>query len=305
VATGKEIVNDVAEEIRNLVREQGLSRVNQVLAVVIGLPASVNPTNGNISFVSLYDEWKEVNFKQSLENVFGIPVYPENDVNLSALGEKHFGVGESHDNFVFVEISRGIGAGIILENNLYRSKRCLAGEIGYSIVGGSILSPELTNVHTLEKVASVHAIRQRAVSGMDQHPDSLILKFVDGDVTDIDKEVICSASLRGDELASQIMDDMTTALAICFVNLTMMYDPDLLVIGGELCALQSADQSILTPIREKMLNYSPVLPPEIKISSLHEDACTTGACFLGLDAVISSTFSYKVDHAYLDVEEVG
>ena len=62
---------------------------------------------------------------------FGVPVWIDNDVNVMALGELTTGLGRGRENFVFVKIGTGIGAGIIVNGELYRGSQGCAGDIGH------------------------------------------------------------------------------------------------------------------------------------------------------------------------------
>ena len=60
----------------------------------------------------------------------GRPVQLETDANAAALAEWRFGAGRGARNFVYLTMSTGIGAGIILEGRLYRGHAGHAGEVG-------------------------------------------------------------------------------------------------------------------------------------------------------------------------------
>ena len=74
----------------------------------------------------------ELPLARELEKMFNIPVWLENEANLSALAEKTF--VENHKNLIQVSIHSGVGAGIILEHNLYTGISGTAGEFGHMIV---------------------------------------------------------------------------------------------------------------------------------------------------------------------------
>ena len=81
----------------------------------------VNPTLG-ISQYAPYYNWENVNVKSILEEKFEYPVFLDNDVRAIALGESLFGAAKRIDNFVAINISNGIGAGIIIDNKLLWSR---------------------------------------------------------------------------------------------------------------------------------------------------------------------------------------
>jgi len=85
-----------------------------------GKPRLVNPDQGLVEKSSNL-AWKKVPFAHILsENLSGIPVHIENISNAAALGEKAYGIGKGYSNLIYLNVSIGIGAGIIIDNNVFR-----------------------------------------------------------------------------------------------------------------------------------------------------------------------------------------
>jgi len=101
-----------------------------VKAVGIGVPSVVDVKLGIVYDVVHIPSWKEVHLKELLENRYHIPVFVNNDANCFALGEHHFGKGKGIDNMIGLTIGTGVGAGIIVNNQLYAGANCGAGEFG-------------------------------------------------------------------------------------------------------------------------------------------------------------------------------
>ena len=97
--------------------------------VGLGLPAPVNEEV--IRSSAIFPGWEGVNARAAAEATFGAPVHVENDANLGALAEHRRGVGRGHGSSVFVKISSGVGAGIIIGNELFHGAGGTAGEIGH------------------------------------------------------------------------------------------------------------------------------------------------------------------------------
>lgn len=101
-----------------------------VKGIGIGVPSVVDVENGIVFDVVNIPSWKRVELKKILENEFKIPVYINNDVNCFALGEHRYGGAKSFTSFVALALGTGLGAGIIINNELYSGSNCGAGEIG-------------------------------------------------------------------------------------------------------------------------------------------------------------------------------
>lgn len=101
-----------------------------ILGIGIALNGMVNSTKG-ISIFSPHYKWKNFDLKSYLKGKYNCPISIENDVRLMALGELEYGGARGEDNFVLVNISDGVGSGIIIDKKIYKGNNYCAGEIGH------------------------------------------------------------------------------------------------------------------------------------------------------------------------------
>lgn len=101
-----------------------------VKAIGIGVPSVVDVELGIVYDVVHIPSWKEVHLKQILEEKYKVPVFINNDANCFILGELYFGKGKGLKNMVGLTIGTGLGAGIIINSQLYAGPNCGAGEFG-------------------------------------------------------------------------------------------------------------------------------------------------------------------------------
>ena len=125
--------------------EWNYSNQLEVQSICIAIPADVDAVTGKITGAPLYGSWKNINLKESISSIFKVPVFIENNVNLAAWGEKNFGRGKGYANEVFLEISNGVAAGIIIDNVLLRGENGYAGEIGFTIINTENLGFKVKN----------------------------------------------------------------------------------------------------------------------------------------------------------------
>lgn len=117
----------VLEQIKGLIRQL----INpSVKGIGIGVPSVVDVQKGIVYNVFNIPSWKEVHLKDILEAEFGIPVIVNNDANCFALGEHRCGAGMPFQNIVCATLGTGVGAGLIINNELYCGSNTGAGEIG-------------------------------------------------------------------------------------------------------------------------------------------------------------------------------
>lgn len=102
----------------------------EVKGIGIGVPSVVDIENGIVFNVVNIPSWQRVELKKLLEAEFKIPVFVNNDANCFALGEHRHGQAKSFSSFVALALGTGLGAGIIINDNLYSGNNCGAGEIG-------------------------------------------------------------------------------------------------------------------------------------------------------------------------------
>ncbi|HET8855240.1 MAG TPA: ROK family protein, partial [Salinimicrobium sp.] len=101
-----------------------------VLGIGIGVPGLIDPELGIVYDLVNIPSWKRVPLKTSLEERFKIPVAVTNDANTFALGEKIYGKAQKYKNMVGITLGTGLGAGIIINNDLYAGAYSCAGELG-------------------------------------------------------------------------------------------------------------------------------------------------------------------------------
>lgn len=75
--------------------------------------------------------WGEAHLKERLETAFNLPVYVEHDGNAGALAEFYFGAGRGARNMIFLTMGTGLGAGLILNGQIYHGATDMAGEVGH------------------------------------------------------------------------------------------------------------------------------------------------------------------------------
>jgi glucokinase len=103
---------------------------DDVEGIGIGVPGLVDEENGIVYGVQNIPSWNKVHLKKHIEDQFNKKVYITNDANCFAVGEKMFGKGRNFENFVGLVLGTGVGAGIIINGNLYSGNLCIAGEFG-------------------------------------------------------------------------------------------------------------------------------------------------------------------------------
>jgi predicted NBD/HSP70 family sugar kinase/DNA-binding CsgD family transcriptional regulator len=236
--------------------------------VVVGVPGVVESQTGKINLALNVPGLEERPFDVELNDRLGLPVTLENDVNLAALGERWRGVARGVDNFAFLSIGTGLGAGIVLRGELHRGHHGAAGEVDYALGG---LQDDLD-----PSAAAVSALAAQLVDG---RPDT-------GLAPPYDVRAIFAEARGGDGVAREVVDEVARRIAMHLAPIAAVADVALVVLGG---GLGANGDLLLEPVRGLLADWMPY-PPRVEVSSLGEAAVLTGALAVGLRAALDSVF---------------
>lgn len=181
-----------------------------ILGIGIGTPGLVDTQTGVVRrAVNL--EWQDLPLGARLQDRYGLPVYVANDSQVAALAEHTFGAGRLDRNLVVIKAGRGIGAGTILNGQLFQGDHSAAGEIGHVVVVEDGQPCRCGKRGCLETVASSEAL-VRAAQGLAQHdPTSFFGRFA-ANPNEITSGVIAQALAAGDVAAVDLVTAAAEAL---------------------------------------------------------------------------------------------
>jgi glucokinase len=218
--------------------------------------------------------WEDVALPDILSKAFGIPCVVDNDANVAALGEFHFGAGQGATHMVYYTVSTGIGGGIILDGRLYRGSRGRAGEVGHApIFADSDVKCTCGNVGCLEAYCSGLSIARRAqekLEGMDPLAAGLEI----ASARDVFGAAVYEPAMQ------EIVDETARYLGASIGGLHNILDLDRVVIGG---GVSRAGAPFITAIAREARSYM-LHPddhsPQIVASALGDDSVLWGAAQL-------------------------
>ncbi|MFD4787195.1 ROK family transcriptional regulator [Streptomyces sp. NPDC058459] len=241
-----ELPHAVAELRDRLLDKAGVA-AERLEAAVVGVPGVVNPDNGRVWRLNP-ERVESYQIVESLEASLGHPVRVENDVNLAAIGEQWRGLADDCDDFVFLSIGTGVGAGLVLRGELYRGRHGAAGEVD---MPGDSESPA---AHALLNFAQRHGL---VVSS---------------------PEEIFTAARAGDAVAQAVVAEEARRIAEYLIPIARINDVELVVLGGGIGVhCQDVVDDIRRHLRERV-HY----PPRLEISALGDTSVLTGALAVGV-----------------------
>jgi predicted NBD/HSP70 family sugar kinase len=193
--------------------------LQEVLAVGVGVPAPVDITTGLVSTVGILRGWDGVVVPEVLEQRLGIPVYVDNDVNLGALAEVRLGAARGRRDVVYLRVSYGVGGGL-----------GIAGEVGHLTMDDDGPLCRCGNRGCLETYIGGPAL----LAMLQPSHGHLTLR-----------DMITRAE-SGDPVCRRVIADAGTQLGRAAANVCNLFDPELVVVGGQLA---EAGALLLDPLR--------------------------------------------------------
>ena len=159
----------IGEEVRRLLRKHRKKR-EQLLAVVVGVPAITNVDEGMVLSISTLENWRSVPLRAKLSKIVDCLVIVENDTNLAAQGERYCGAAQAEETFILIHIGPNVGAGIVLGGQIYHGSQWSAGEIGYlRLPNTSRRRPTLHEFGELETVLTSAGILESWNEGKEEY----------------------------------------------------------------------------------------------------------------------------------------
>jgi len=245
-----------------------------LLGIGVSTPGLVDPAGGIVRYAANL-RWQDFDLKSRLQERYSVPVYVANDTNLAALGERFFGAGCGVSNMIIVMIGAGIGAGVIINDEIYHGSDGAAGEIGHiPLVLEDGIPCACGRRGCLETVASERAMLARAQRLAAEHPDSLLNALSSPDVSG---EMVVRAVEAGDATALALVQEIGNYLGLAVAILVNILNPQRVVIGGSLAGL---GEPLLAAIRQTVQERAlPLLSKDVEIvpSSLGSDVSILGA----------------------------
>jgi len=228
----------IIESIKSLLQLHNIA--GKLLGIGISIPGWVDYRVGKIIKVPNLLGWENYPIKQELEDIFSVPVYIENDANLSALAELWFGKGKQHNQMIYILVEDGIGTGIILNQQIYRGYGLSVGELGHIPLDDKKIQCGCGNFGCLDTVSSIKAITNRYQEIANRNIEWE--EFVEIYKQDTD--------------ALEILTEAGEKLGIAASIIVNLFSPEAIIFGGRLI---DSIPSFLTTVKDAM-NENAVKP---------------------------------------------
>ena len=212
----------------------------------------------------------------------GIPTFLANDAQAAALGELTYGVGRGVRDLIYLTVSTGIGAGILVDGCLLHGYHGGAGEVGHMIVEPGGTPCACGGRGHLEALASGTAIGRDAREALAAGRRSILWSQGAKSLAAITAADVTSAARQGDPLALELLARAGQYLGYAVITLVHLINPQMVVIGG---GVSDANELLLGPMREVVdAGLMPLFQRDLEVvkACLGEDAGSCGAAVLAV-----------------------
>jgi predicted NBD/HSP70 family sugar kinase len=255
------------------------------LGIGVGLPGLVNTRQGNL-IIAPNLHWKNVPLRLIWNQRFHLPIYIENEANLSALGEYYFGTARNVENFIYLSSDIGLGGGIVIDGRLFRGGHGYGGEIGHIQRDQQGEQCGCGRIGCWETQVGPHAVLRRVKKEFLANHDQILFDACSGNFNNLTFEMVVKFALDGNLTCRQAIEEVAVNLGEGIADLVNIFNPDLIVIGGAFIL----GKDIMHSIIEKTI-FSNALQPSldnlrIKFSERSSEACVLGAVAVVLDDIL-------------------
>ncbi|WP_405621492.1 ROK family transcriptional regulator [Streptomyces sp. NBC_01511] len=257
-----------AEElVERLIEATGIGR-QKVIGVGLGVPGPIDVVSGTLGSTSILPGWTGINPGEEMAGRLGVPVYVDNDANLGALGELVWGSGRGVKDLAYIKVASGVGAGLVIDGQIYRGPGGTAGEIGHITLDESGPVCRCGNRGCLETFTAARYVLP-------------LLRSSHG--RDLTMERVVQLAREGDPGCRRVIADVGRHIGSGVANLCNLLNPSRVVLGGDLA---EAGELVLAPIRESVSRYA--IPSAARQLSVLPGALGGRAEVLGALALVLS-----------------
>ena len=207
--------------------------LGDIMAVGIALPAPIDEKTGMIATPGLLRGWEGVPVADAMSNRVQVPVFVDTEANLGVLAEARSGAARGARGAAYIRVGHNIGAGLLINGSVYHGVSGKAGQIGHVTIDENGPICKCGSRGCLDTLAGGPALLElfRDDPGMQRIRDLLL------------------RAEAGDASAKRVIADAGRHIGIAAASLANLFDPELLVIGGELA---QAGETLLAPLRHAL-----------------------------------------------------
>lgn len=276
----RDLVQLIAAGLGILLAQAGLP-MEKVVGMGVSIPGPFDQKTG----VSVFEPswgWVNVPIKKLLEEKISIPLYMDNPLKFNTIAEAWFGNGKDAETVVAVVLGTGVGAGLMLNGQLFHGASNTAGEWGHSIIVAGGRPCRCGSRGCVEAYVGAPGILQTLI---EIDPASPLL-FADDEMRSI--AAIADAARLGDATALAVVRQTALYLSAGIANIVNVINPNLVILGSWVARLLGP---VMLPELLKLVEQQSLLQPyrafQLVLSDTDRNLVSLGAATLVLEEFLS------------------
>ena len=273
------VATNIANLAKSLMERVGLT-ADDMEGIGMGVPGMIDSKAGNVIYSNNL-KWQDFRIGETVEKLTGLRVKIANDANVAALGEVKFGAAKGYNDVIMLTLGTGVGGGIVAEGKLIEGNKSAGAELGHAVIVYNGEQCTCGRKGCLEAYASATALIRDTKRAMTEHKDSKMWEI--GDIDNVTGKTAFDYK-ESDPYAKAVVDGYIEKLACGIINFANIFRPEVVLLGGGVCAQGDNLVKPLQAILDKEI-FAGDLGPQVKIliAELGNSAGLLGAAALLMD----------------------
>jgi glucokinase-like ROK family protein len=281
----EEILTRVAQLIEKTIMDSQVNR-KRIIGVGFGASGLVDFQSG-VNVLAPTLGWRDVPIRDWLSERVHLPVCVDNNVRAMTLGESLFGLGRGVKVLALVYGRIGVGAGFVVNGEVFRGSAAGAGEIGHTVMipeGGDLC--RCGKRGCLETLVSEQVILRQAEILAEENQSSILATYLKKQGEEKPIERIFAAARDGDKATRDMIERCAYYLGIALTNLVNVLNPELILLAG----MFAQGEDLFLPVVQKTVRDKAFAGlgerVQVQTTGFGWRAGVIGAAALALDAFV-------------------
>ena len=276
----KQCIKNMVKQINELLLSNNLT-ISDLKGIGVGCPGAVTSEIGVVDFLPNLG-WKNVELVDILKKDFDIEIKISNDANVATLAEVIYGCAKDYKDCVMFTLGTGVGGGVVINKKLFEGGCSRGGtELGHATLIYDGESCSCGRKGCVECYCSATALIKQTKQSMQLNKDSLMWKYAENNLENVDGKTAFECAKLGDESANKVVEGYVAYLSESIISLLNIFRPQAFIIGGGISAQGDYLVNKIKEYCEKFdYGYKSAPKTEILVASLGNDAGIIGAAAL-------------------------
>lgn len=283
---GQHAILDRALAILHQAIEVECPACGTLLGMAVGVPGLVDQATGTLLLAPNLG-WKDLPIRAILQESFNVPLFVDNEANISALGEHYFGAAQGYEEVLYISAGVGLGGGVVHGGRVFSGVTGVGAEFGHMTLDPDGEICKCGNQGCWETQVSQQALFGHAWRRIDQGETSRLFEMTGGRRDSLTVPLIVDAARAGDAVALGALEIIGRHLGIGIASLVNALNPELVVFGGIL----SLAGEFLMPVIEKEVQQRALKwnreAMQLVLAKHASDACVMGGVAAVYQAILA------------------